>query len=380
MKHAVYGLLLCLVVFAVPACREGNLETSEERVRATYPGSRAFNDTAAFIAGLPLDEGSSYTVLAAAPEYLMYRKRIEATWERYVRNNLQKIEEWRAHNLEGGNEVLFYPFSGPDILNAVAFFPDAREYIMMGLESPGMLPAPLAMTPRRVYDGLGGVRNALRTLLLLNLFRTLEMQSDLRDDSISNTTGIMMFFLARSGREILDIKAVTMPASGAAGEDPGIRGVEFTFRKGPGSPIQRALYLSVDISDDSLKNKPEFAAFLRDKSTATTFMKSASYLLSYDNFQTLRSIILERSRRVVQDDTAVPYKYFSEKEWEITLHGRYRVLEMFKGRFQPDLDRAVKQRSAGPLPFACGYGFIPAKSNLMIARRRADQSNTGPRL
>ena len=232
MKHAVYGLLLCLVVFAVPACREGNLETSEERVRATYPGSRAFNDTAAFIAGLPLDEGSSYTVLAAAPEYLMYRKRIEATWERYVRNNLQKIEEWRAHNLEGENEVLFYPFSA-DILNAVAFFPDAREYIMMGLESPGMLPAPLAMTPRRVYDGLGGC--ATRFTLCSSTF------SDARDAVgparrfNQQHDGIMMFFLARSGRD----------PRHQSGDDAGvrrrgrtrIRGVEFTFRKGPAHPF-----------------------------------------------------------------------------------------------------------------------------------------------
>ena len=363
MKHGLYGMLLFFFVLAVPACREGNLETSEERVRASYPGSRAFNDTAAFIAGLPLAEGSAYAALAAAPEYLAYRNRMDATWERYVRGNLRKMEEWRALNLEGENEVLFYPFSGPDILNAVALFPDAREYVMMGLESPGAQPAPLAMTPRRVYHGLVGVQNALRTLLLLNLFRTLEMQSDLRDDSISNTTGIMMFFLARSGREILDIKAVTIPASGVAGEGPGIRGVEFTFRKGPGSAIQRAIYLSVDISDDSLKNKPEFVAFLREKSASTAFMKSLPGTVTLPPFW-----------------TAVPFKYFSEKEWEITLHGRYRVLEMFTGRFQPDLDRAVKARSAGPLPFACGYGFIPAKSNLMIARRRADQSNTGPRL
>jgi hypothetical protein len=119
---------------------------------------------------------------------------------------------------------------------------------------------------------------------------------------------------------------------------------------------------------------------MREKCAATTFMKSASYLLSYDNFETLRSLLLERSRRIIQDDTAIPYKYFDEKQWEMTFYGRYRVLEMFKGRFQADLDRAVRQRSTGPLPFACGYGFIPAKSNLMIAKRRDVQSKTGPRL
>ncbi|HNU92500.1 MAG TPA: hypothetical protein PKO25_11585 [Spirochaetota bacterium] len=380
MKHALPGLILCLLIFAAPGCREHSLETDEKLVRSTYPNSGALNDTAAFIAGLPLAEGSSYSDLAAAPEYLAYRKRIDATWDRYVRNNLRKIEDWRAENLEGEGDAVFYPFSGPDILNAVAFFPDAREYVMMGLESPGALPAPLSMSPQRVYEGLSGVRNALRTLLLLNLFRTLEMQADLRDGSISNTTGIMMFFLARAGREILDIKAVTPPVSEPEGNRAGIRGVEFVFRKGPGTPVQRAIYLSVDISDASLKAKPKFVEYLREKSAATSFMKSASYLLGYDNFKTMRSIVMENSRRIVQDDTAVPFKHFDRKEWDITLYGRYRVLEMFKARFQPDLDREIKRASKGPLPFACGYGFIPEKSNLLVARRRAAQSNTGPRL
>ncbi len=380
MKRVFYTAVVCLMLLGAAGCREEAPEKSEERIRELYPGAAALNETAAFIAGLPLAETSAYAKLAASAEYALYRGRIDAMWARYVRNNLEKIESWRLANMAAERDTIFYPFSGPDILNAVAFFPDAREYVMMGLESPGSPPAPLSLAPWEVHRGLAGVRNALRTLLLLNLFRTAEMQADLRDNSISTTTGIMMFFLARSGREILDIRAVSVPASGRSDEGAGVSGVEIRFRKGPGSPVQRALYLSVDLSDESLGTKPEFVAFVREKCAATTFMKSASYLLSYDNFQTLRKLILDRSRRIVQDDTAIPYKNFDEEQWEITLFGRYRVLEMFKGRFQSDLDRAVRQRSAGPLPFACGYGFIPSKSNLMIAKRRDVQSKTGPLL
>ncbi len=380
MKRAINTALSCLILLGVVGCRDGTLETGEEHIRRAYPGADALNETAAFIAGMPLAETSSYAKLAASAEYSLYRGRMDATWERFVRNNLEKIESWRRENLAAETGTLFYPFSGPDILNAVAFFPEAREYVMMGLESPGSAPDPLSLSPRKVNEGLAGVRNALRTLLLLNLFRTLEMQADLRDDSISNTTGIMMFFLARSGRQILAINPITVPVSGRDGNAAAVRGVEISFRKGPGSPVQRAIYLSVDISDESLKTKPGFVAFMREKCGTTTFMKSASYLLSYDNFETLRTLILERSGRIVQDDTAIPFKYFDEKRWEIRLFGRYRVLEMFKGRFQADLDRAVKQGSAGPLPFACGYGFIPVKSNLLIAKRRDAHSKTGPRL
>jgi hypothetical protein len=35
---------------------------------------------------------------------------------------------------------LFYPFSGPDILHAQTFFPEADKYVMIGLEPVGSLP------------------------------------------------------------------------------------------------------------------------------------------------------------------------------------------------------------------------------------------------
>ncbi len=85
---------------------------------------------------------------------------------------------------------------------------------MMGLESPGSAPDPLSLSPRKVNEGLAGVRNALRTCCSSTCSGRSRCRPNLRDDSISNTTGIMMFFLARSGRQILAINPITVPVSG----------------------------------------------------------------------------------------------------------------------------------------------------------------------
>jgi hypothetical protein len=115
-------MLLCLVVLAVPACARAELERARSGY-ADYPGSRAFNDTAAFIAGFR-SPGLFVHRLASAPEYLAYRKR--STRRGALRaDNLRNIEDWRARNLEG--EMLFSSIrSRSHILNA-RVLPDARN-------------------------------------------------------------------------------------------------------------------------------------------------------------------------------------------------------------------------------------------------------------
>ena len=49
-----------------------------------------------------------------------------------------------------------------------------------------------------------------------------------------------------------------------------------------------------------------------------TFIKSASYLMHYRSFTDIRNIILSKSLTIFQDDTGIPYKYFSDSDWNIS--------------------------------------------------------------
>jgi hypothetical protein len=371
--NATALILVSLVAFGFVSCADKRY-LSESRIRTLYKNSQNLNDTASFLAGIDINPRSSLYPLTQNDQYRVFRQYINGVWEQYKNHNLKNIESWKKKNIRNdGSGLLMYPFSGPDILNALAFFPGADEYVMIGLELPGNVPDPVHYPAPAVYAELWKIKNALRTILQLNLFRTIEMMADFRADSFSNITGVMMFFLARYEYQILDIQKIFIDHDGIikyGTPKPGEKetdGVEFTFRKRPGSPLQVARFFSVDLSDGSLSHLRGFSSFLSRRQGFTTFIKSASYLLSYDNFKVIRSYLLAGSRLIVQEDSGIPYKYFSDKEWKINFFGTYRVIEVFANRFQKDLDAVMKQKNSGPIPFDFGYGFIPEKSNIMIA-------------
>ncbi len=374
------GSLALIIVLALSAasCADRRCP-SESKIRKLYRHSRDFNETAAFLAGTRVSAGSPLYRLTRTDGYRAYRESIGSLWEQYRKRDLDNIESWRRTHIRNVSGVIMYPFSGPDILNALAFFPRAEEFVMIGLEDPGSAPDPFVFRGDAVYAELWRVKTALRTILQLNLFRTQEMHADLKPESFSSITGIMMFFLARYGYDILDVKRVYIDRTGALAEwDPrswgrDAEGVEIVFRKKAGAPLQIARFFSIDLSDSSLSQRRGFSAFIGGKKQFTTFIKSASYLLSYDTFTVLRSYLLAGSGYIVQEDSGIPLKYFSDGQWKISLYGSYRLLPIFANRFQQDLDAAIRSRSRGPLPFSFGYGFDPAKSNIMIAAPQAGQ-------
>ncbi len=365
-------MVAVIVAAAGLACADKNFAP-----HGAFKNAAALNETAAFLAGLDLPPQSALLPAASDARYAAYKKHMDAAWGKYSGKELREIHSWVNEKIRGKyTDTVLYPFSGPDILNAAAFFPEAREFIMMGLEPPGEVPDPSSLPQWKVVSELWGINTALRTLLSLNYFRTAEMQADIKSNTFTSITGIMMFFLARSGYEILEVSKVTVGPDGALRAPqvpPGagdISGVEIFFRKNPKAPLKRACYFKVDLSDNSLKKLPQFMAYLEKNRHFTTFIKSASYLLGYNYFATLRSFILSRTVFMVQDDTGIPLRDLNPGEWNMAFYGRYRVLEMFKNRFQPDLAKVMKDRNGGLLPFSYGYGFVPERSHLMLVERR----------
>src|SRR6185503_8429857 len=72
-----------------------------------------------------------------------YSKTAAADWNRLKRRYVDRISAWRGKYLQKVTAVnsVFYPFSGPDATNPLAFFPDAGEYVLVGLEPAGCIPS-----------------------------------------------------------------------------------------------------------------------------------------------------------------------------------------------------------------------------------------------
>src|SRR5580698_7754333 len=141
---------------------------------AVQPPYGQWGPLSQFIAGL---DSRAYSLSMTAEQqsaWSSFAKIAGADWNNLQRRYLDRIAAWRDHALSRARlgDVAFYPFSGPDSANMFAFFPDAREYYLVGLEPVGCIPAGV-----RDYTGayFSELRRSLEPVVALGFFRTNDM-------------------------------------------------------------------------------------------------------------------------------------------------------------------------------------------------------------
>ena len=137
------------------------------------------NDTARFLAGLPPAADSPLTALTNDKAWQQHASTFNSTFERVEQTQLSKIRAWSSSNLTSSQPTLFYFFSGPDFLYANAFYPNAKTYVMAGLEPAGSVPD-LTTLRGSLGSDLTQLRTSLRWILQYSYFITAQMSSDLR--------------------------------------------------------------------------------------------------------------------------------------------------------------------------------------------------------
>jgi hypothetical protein len=338
-----------------------------------------FNETALFLAGKEIPKSSSLYQYSQTKEYINYSKQIDSNWEKLQELNAKKIAGWKKKHLSGEyTDMIYYPFSGPDILNALIFFPEGKEYSMFGLEAPGEIPQPHKVAPVKLRSGLSGLWQALDTVLNVNFFKTIEMKNEISTNDFDSVTSVMMFFLARTNYEVLyarqiwiDEQSMVRSVKPEKITKKIIPGTEIYFRKTNEKLIKKVTYFQIDISNGSFKNHKNYSSFIESKGRLTTIIKSASYLMHRDNeFDQIRSFILSQSDYLLQDDSGIPLKFFTSDDWKLNFHGVYtKPISLFAIRYQEDISKAFKEKSTGPLEFSYGYNFKEKNPNLMFAER-----------
>ena len=352
--------------------------------------SDAFNVTAAFLAGVLLSGSEkSYPALkeiTATEGYRKYRAAIEKSWGEFFGPNRKAIQQWREKNLTGKNGTsVFYPFSGPDVLHPLAFYPDARDIIMFGLEPTGGVPDITKVDPKALMPQANQMLAAINFVLDHAFFVTTDMGEKVKGSSLTGISAIMMFFLARGGYEVVNVREIHIAKNGdvQAGKAAALRGeingVEMIFKEKGATMLRRARYLQIDIGDQS-PQLGRFRHLVEKYSPSTTIIKSASYLMSWDTFSRIRKIVLDNSRSILQDDSGVPYDSLKkDSTWDISYYGKYHYpLPVFRTRYQRSLDLDVRKYSKGPVPFVYGYGYgYPDMTyHIVVARKKAAGEKT----
>ncbi len=331
----------------------------------------SFDDTARFLAGVSLPDDSPLARYGRDPAWQAHARSFDSSWRALEGGRLSKIRAWSAHNLKGSTAPLYYMFSGPDLLYADAFFPNASTYILAGLEPVGHIPQ---ISPR-VVSSLGNLRQSMASSISLSFFITKNMKSQLRETVLSGTLPILMVYAARAGKTVKDVTLISLDTEGnvtpvAPGSPSrGVQGVKMVFG-GAGKPEQTLYYFSTDISDGGLKASG-FLKFAEQFGPGDAMFKAASYLPHSGGFSQIRDFVLGKANNVVQDDSGIPVGYFKRDQWTFHPFGRYLgPIAIFPGRHQAQLDEIFRKGPTKPLDFGMGYRWRPNESNMLWAVRK----------
>lgn len=306
-------------------------------------------------------------------------RRLNRSWAYNTRMITSPITQWmRDEHISdsiASSKVVFYPFSGPDFAFANAFYPDADEYILCGLERSGNDSA-LVFSEKLQPDSF--IVSAEQYFFYSNrfgFFRTLDMEKQFEKRGVID---IVSFYLKRAGAKIGDIKNYHWsPATGLLSVPDSIKKPNVSYYKFqmPGGKIASLYYFSKDLSDAGLGRDSLWLEWVKKESAGkqmVSLTKSASYLMHSSYFSIVRKFILEHSSLHIQDDSGIDYAHIVKSGRKTVLYGQYSgVIPLFKNKLQQDLKDAYHSDSSQikPLPFKIGYNLKIKETNLQVLYR-----------
>lgn len=317
--------------------------------------------------------------------YKLHSASFGKKWLKYDSVRITQLSRFRDEKLnpvKQSSNFLFYPFSGPDILYAQSFFPEADEYLLMGLEPVGTLPIydERDCKPDSMNFFYQSVNTSLHAILKYSFFRTASMKTDLKNEELDGTLHLLMLFLSRMNNKICAAKPIRIDSTGNIVyessfvylkkknfKNPGIE-IDFTDSKGK---FKKLRYFSLNLANGGLKYNKGMMRFLGNLPECITYLKGASYLMHKDYFGMIKDVILEKSKQVIQDDSGIALRYFlKDNRWDFKFFGNYiKPIPMFSEFYQRDLDSLYKLKGSQPIGFGIGYNFKDKSSHLMIAEK-----------
>ena len=343
--------------------------------QVTQPALPPPDDTAKFLAGMPISKSSPLAPLTTDPAWQEHSAFFEKAFAKLNNRQLQKLRIWQDTYLPESRQpipVAFYMFSGPDFLYVDQFFPNASVYVLCGKESMGPPPDPLRITD--LSAALHNLENAMYSSLTTSYFITKDMKVDLQQQNLNGTLPILYVFLARADKTLQDVTYVSLDRGGGVHESRpgtgGIPGVRINYKDNLSGKSQTLFYFTTDISDGGISSNPGFMNFCNHFGVGNSFLKSSSYLMFEDGFAKVRNFILDHSTMVVQDDSGIPLANFDREKWNLRLFGTYMgPIELFTQHYQLRLRELFEQANPPTLGIGFGYQWDYKKSNLIVAQR-----------
>lgn len=381
LKNKLYTILFLGLLLAV-SCAPKQQPVNEEVAPVVYrvPYDTLTDDIAAFIAGRPHGNSGCMPYLDTATTWNRYSFWMDSGFADLDTGRFAKMKSWADAELidRHGSTTLFYPFGGPDFLNANIFYPNAESYILIGLEPVGMLPDVCNMDIGSVNKYLDDVSYSLKDIFKRSYFITGNMIDALKRSSVNGAIPVISLFIKRNGYNIVSLRNIGVDSTGTWHYSDSLktaksitRGVKIDFAADTGRLIQSVFYFQTDISDDGLKRNSGFRKYLSGLPQCYTYLKAASYLMHGYEFSMIRNTVFEKSRTILQDDSGIAYKLFDKNIWDIQLYGKYqRPGSEFSWINETDLAAAYKDSTVRQVPFTLGYNWRTQAINMLYAVRK----------
>jgi len=314
--------------------------------------------------------------------YKNYSKSIKTTWNYFYLNQLLVITKWgRTHNLISANDStsVFYPFSGPDFPFVYAFYPYAKNYLLIGLENVGVIPDIANYSDMEINNYINSISSSLSFFFQNGYFSTEIMKNSFRNENMNGVIHPLLFFITRTGNKIENLRYFVLDNYGRIEyldvlkrTEKRIKGVELSFTGMNGH--KELFYLQVDLSDQNFVNHSELITFISKFNEKNVFIKSASYLLQDDSFNFFRDFLIKQSVKIIQDDSGFGYEFLKNSKFNVELYGNYsQTLNIFEEYWQESLKIAYSKTKNHDLPFRFGYNIPFDEMSLIYASKKVPE-------
>ena len=166
-----------------------------------------------------------------------------------------------------------------------------------------------------LQNTLQNIEASLNTILNVGYFETQDLREYSQRSQLKGVLPIIFVFLARSGKEILNVDYDSLGR--------GTRGVKVTFLDPVTGAHKVLYYFSADLSDDGLKRNSAVLRFCNSLGPTNSFLKAASYLLHQNGFSIARNYLLGVSASILEDDSGIPLRYYTREKWTLRFFGAY---------------------------------------------------------
>ena len=228
----------------------------EDIPQLAAPADRWADDVGRFLGGMPAKPGSKLEAIHEDPLFKDHAAGFDDSWQKFEQSRQPATKQFQRSELTGKpikGATVFYPFGGPDSLTVTTFFPENKNYLLIGLEPAGVLPSEEALRQKPLGSYLPKIRGTLNTLLTKSFFITQFMADQVRGQITDGLLPLMLVQLVRTNHTVLGTLPVTVNAEGELVErqeaSKGLVGVLIEFRREGEAGKKRLVYLSANLSN-----------------------------------------------------------------------------------------------------------------------------------